>query len=86
MSSVIAAPPLLVCAPYSQPQVESELEVLEFVYDGLEKGAIGVNLGRNVWQNDYPVAMIRALRHIVHENGSAGEAHELFQSIKAGEP
>ncbi len=66
------------------PAVDSELEVLEFVHDGIQKGAIGVNLGRNVWQNDHPVAMIRALRHIIHENGSAGEAHELFQGIKAG--
>ena len=67
------------------PQVDSELEVFEFVHNGIQQGAIGVNLGRNVWQNDCPVAMIRALRHIIHENGSAGEAHELFQSIKAGE-
>ena len=66
------------------PAVDSELEVLEFVHDGIQKGAIGVNLGRNVWQNDYPVAMIRAIRHIIHENGSAKEAHELFQGIKAG--
>ena len=67
------------------PSVDTELEVLEFVHDGIQKGAIGVNLGRNVWQNDYPVAMIRAVRHIVHENGSAKEAHELFQGIKVGE-
>ena len=67
------------------PSVDTELEVFEFVHDGLQKGAIGVNLGRNIWQNDHPVAMIRAIRHIVHENGSAGEAHELFQSVKAGE-
>ena len=66
------------------PQVNSELEVLEFVYDGLNRGAIGVNLGRNVWQNDFPVAMIRAIRYVVHENGTAKEAHELFQSLKAG--
>ena len=66
------------------PQVNSELEVFEFVHDGLQRGAIGVNLGRNVWQNDHPVAVIKAIRHIVHENGSAVEAHELFQSVKAG--
>ena len=67
------------------PSVDTELEVFEFVHDGLQKGAIGVNLGRNIWQNDHPVAMIRAIRHIVHENASPGEAHKLFQSIKAGE-
>ena len=66
------------------PQVDTELEVLEFVHDGMQRGAVGVNLGRNIWQNEFPVAMIRAIRYIVHENGTAGEAHELFQSLKAG--
>lgn len=67
------------------PTVKSELEVFEFVYDGIQKGSIGVNLGRNIWQNDHPVAMIKAIRHIVHGSGSAKEANELFQDVKAGE-
>ena len=66
------------------PQVDTELEVLEFVHDGMSRGAIGVNLGRNIWQNDFPVAMIRAIRYVIHENGTAKEAHELFQTLKAG--
>jgi len=64
------------------PQVDTELEVFEFVYDGMQRGAIGVNLGRNIWQNDYPVAMIKAIRSIVHQNATAKEAHELFNSEK----
>jgi putative autoinducer-2 (AI-2) aldolase len=64
------------------PKCESELEVLEFVYDGIQKGAIGVNLGRNIWQNPYPVAMARALRAIVHENLTAKKAHQLFNELK----
>ncbi|MDI6819733.1 MAG: 3-hydroxy-5-phosphonooxypentane-2,4-dione thiolase [Candidatus Hodarchaeaceae archaeon] len=68
------------------PKVESELEVFEFVYDGIQKGAIGVNLGRNIWQHDYPVAMIRAIRAIIHENATPREAHDLFNEVKsAGE-
>ena len=65
------------------PQLDSELEVLDFVHDGMQNGAIGINLGRNVWQSDYPVPMIRALRHIVHENGSVKEAQEIFETAKA---
>lgn len=65
------------------PSVDTELEVLEFVHDGMQKGAIGVNLGRNVWQHDYPVAMMRAIRHIVHYSASPEEALELFQDVKA---
>ena len=66
------------------PQVNSELEVFQFVHDGLSRGAIGVNLGRNIWQNESPVAMIRAIRYIVHEDGTPEGAHELYQSLKAG--
>jgi len=61
------------------PHVDTELEVFEFVHDGMQKGAIGVNLGRNIWQNDSPVAMIKAIRAIVHGNATPGEAQELFE-------
>ena len=43
------------------PKCETALEVLEFVHDGMQRGAIGLNLGRNVWQHPHPVAMIRAI-------------------------
>ena len=66
------------------PQVDTELEVFEFVHDGMQKGAVGVNLGRNVWQNDYPVAMIKALRAIIHENATPKEAQEIYDSVKSG--
>lgn len=64
------------------PQVDTEMEVFEFVYDGMQKGAIGVNLGRNIWQNDYPVAAIRAIRSIVHEHAAPREALEIYESVK----
>jgi putative autoinducer-2 (AI-2) aldolase len=64
------------------PQVNTELEVFEFVHDGIQKGAIGVNLGRNIWQNEFPVAMIRAIRAIIHEDASPKEAQELYDNSK----
>lgn len=64
------------------PQVDTELEVFEFVHDGIQKGAIGVNLGRNIWQSDFPVAMIKAIRAVVHENATPKQAQELFNSEK----
>jgi len=67
------------------PKVDTESEVFEFVHDGMEKGAIGVNLGRNVWQNEYPVAMIKALRAIIHENATIKEANEVFEQTKRQE-
>ncbi len=64
------------------PQVGSELEVFQFVHDGMQRGAIGVNLGRNIWQNDHPVAMIRAIRAIIHENATAEQAQEIYDTVK----
>jgi len=64
------------------PKCETEREVFEFVYDGMQKGAIGLNLGRNVWQHDHPVAMVKALRAIVHENATVEEAEDIFQTEK----
>ncbi len=67
------------------PKCETELEVFRFVYDGMQRGAIGINLGRNVWQNPHPVAMARALRAIVHENATADAAFDLFHTLTRGE-
>ena len=67
------------------PKCETELEVFEFVYDGMQKGAVGINLGRNIWQNPHPVAMIRSLRSVIHENYTPEEANDLFNSLKDDE-
>jgi putative autoinducer-2 (AI-2) aldolase len=64
------------------PKCESEVEVFEFVHDGIQKGAIGINLGRNVWQSNHPVAMAKALRSIIHENATVKKAHEIFKETR----
>lgn len=66
------------------PKASSGLEVLKFVCDGIQQGAIGVNLGRNIWQDEHPVAMIRAIRAIIHENVAPEQAQELYDSVKSG--
>jgi putative autoinducer-2 (AI-2) aldolase len=67
------------------PKCDTELEVFEFVWDGIQKGAIGVNLGRNVWQHPHPVAMIKGLNAIVHGNAAPKDALAVFQDAKASE-
>lgn len=64
------------------PKCETEKDVFEFVHDGIEKGAIGINLGRNVWQNPHPVPIMSALHSIIHKNSSVEEALEIFTSLK----
>jgi len=66
------------------PKCETEREVFEFVHDGMQKGAIGLNLGRNVWQHNHPVAMMKALRAIVHEKATVKDAQEIFSDQKRG--
>jgi len=66
------------------PRCETELEVFEFVYDGMQKGSIGINLGRNIWQNPRPVAVARALRAVVHDKATPKEAHDIFKETKTG--
>lgn len=64
------------------PKCKTELEVFGFVYDGMQKGAIGVNLGRNVWQHQYPVAMMKALHSVIHKKATPKEADEIYKEVK----
>ena len=65
------------------PKTDSELEVFEFVYDGIQRGAAGVNLGRNIWQNEYPEGMAQALRAIIHQEADPDEALEIYNSVRS---
>ncbi|NQU17804.1 MAG: 3-hydroxy-5-phosphonooxypentane-2,4-dione thiolase [Candidatus Saganbacteria bacterium] len=62
------------------PKCETEHEVFEFVHDGMSKGAVGVNLGRNIWQNPNPVAVAKALDAIIHKKASVKDADDIFKS------
>ena len=57
-------------------------EALEFTYNAVKAGAIGVDMGRNIFQNENPVAMIQAVRAVVHENKTAAQALDLYNSLK----
>ena len=64
------------------PKCETELEVFEFVYDGMQKGAIGVNLGRNVWQSPHPAAVMQALNGVIHDSLTPRQALDLFETVR----
>jgi putative autoinducer-2 (AI-2) aldolase len=59
-----------------------EFEALEMAYQAVDQGASGVDMGRNIFQSEAPVAMIRAVRKVVHEKMKPGQAHELFLDLK----
>jgi putative autoinducer-2 (AI-2) aldolase len=64
------------------PKLNSEEDALEMAYNAISCGAKGVDMGRNIWQSDWPVAMISAIRHIVHEKATVKKALDLFHQLK----
>jgi putative autoinducer-2 (AI-2) aldolase len=63
-----------------------EMEALELTYNAVKGGAVGVDMGRNIFQSDAPVGMIQAVRAIVHENASPKEAYRIYESAKGAAP
>lgn len=58
-----------------------EKEALELCYHAVNDGAAGVDMGRNVFQSDCPVAMIQAVRGIVHQNLTVDRAYQMYQDL-----
>jgi len=59
-----------------------EMDALQMSYNAVQEGAAGVDMGRNIFQSEAPVAMIKAVRGVVHEGLKPKEAHQLFLDIK----
>jgi len=64
----------------------AERDALELTHNSIEHGAVGVDMGRNIWQSENPVPMIRAVRSIVHGNASVDEADELYKKFCQPKP
>jgi len=58
------------------------LDALQMAYDAIDQGASGVDMGRNIFQSDAPIAMIRSVREIVHNRMKPQEAYELYSTLK----
>ena len=55
-----------------------EKEALEMAYRVMQKGARGVDMGRNIFQSEHPVAMSAAIKKIVHEGMNARDAYDYY--------
>ncbi len=58
-----------------------ERDAMTLTYSAIRGGAVGVDMGRNIWQSDHPVAMIRAIRGIVHGNLDVDSAWKLYENL-----
>lgn len=66
------------------PKLETEMDAFEMTYNAIRTGAVGVDMGRNIWQHEHSVPMIKAVRSIVHENATPKEAMDVFNQGKGG--
>lgn len=59
-----------------------ENEALDMCFRAIDQGASGVDMGRNIFQSEDPIAMMKAVRAVVHGGESAAQAYQLFLSEK----
>lgn len=60
-----------------------ELDALKMAHSAITQGAMGVDMGRNIFQAENPVAMIQAVRHVVHDDATPAQAYQMYNDLKA---
>ena len=60
-----------------------ELDALDMAYRAIDQGASGVDMGRNIFQAEDPVAMIQAVSKVAHELEKPDKALQLYNDLKA---
>ena len=58
-----------------------EIDALTMAYRAVQEGASGVDMGRNIFQSDAPVAMLQAVGAVVHNNETPEKALDLYQTL-----
>lgn len=61
-----------------------EKDALTMAFQAVDQGAAGVDMGRNIFQSEAPIAMIQAVAKVVHENMPPKQAYEYYLTLKAG--
>ncbi len=59
------------------PKMSTEHELFQMIYDAIQVGAAGVSIGRNVFQADDPVLLVRQISKLVHEDYTVDEVEQL---------
>jgi putative autoinducer-2 (AI-2) aldolase len=60
-----------------------ELDALRMAYNATQQGALGVDMGRNIFQAAAPVSMMQAVRKVVHEGETPEHAYDFYCSARA---
>jgi len=59
-----------------------EPDALTMAYQAVDQGALGVDMGRNIFAAEDPVAMCRAVRAVVHDLAKPDKAYQMYQDLK----
>jgi putative autoinducer-2 (AI-2) aldolase len=59
-----------------------EADALAMAHSAMQQGACGVDMGRNVFQAENPVAMLKAINAVVHDNETPDKAFDLYETLK----
>jgi putative autoinducer-2 (AI-2) aldolase len=59
-----------------------EMDALTMAYNAIQRGANGVDMGRNIFQSEAPAAMIQAVRAVVHNGETPAKAFEMYNTLK----
>ena len=59
-----------------------ELDAMTMAYRAVQEGASGVDMGRNIFQSEAPIAMIQAIKAVVHKNETPEKAMDLYNTLK----
>ncbi len=70
--------PIVIAGGKKQP----ELDALKMAYNAIDQGASGVDMGRNIFQSDSPLGMMKAIKAVVHGKEKPEKAYDLYQNIK----
>lgn len=62
----------------------SALDALTMAHHALSEGAAGVDMGRNIFQRQSPVAMVQAVRSLTHDGATATQAHAMYCDLSGG--
>jgi 3-hydroxy-5-phosphonooxypentane-2,4-dione thiolase len=71
--------PLIIAGGKKTP----EREAIQLAWNAMNAGAAGVDMGRNIFQSDSPVGMIRAVRAVVHDGATVADAHAIYEREKS---
>lgn len=59
-----------------------EIDALTMAHNAVSAGAVGVDMGRNIFQSESPAAMMQAVSAVVQKNATPKEALQVFNELK----